>query len=112
MRPGRSLPFSLASPAARVACRASERQQTAHHNVGFAAAAASLAGNLHCADSERKLVLEYDVAGRLVRRTEYDGSLGNYVVRNDLKFLANGWQCVAELNATNYNVVRSYRHLR
>src|SRR5712692_7819782 len=94
-----ALPFSLASPLGRVACRASERQQTPHHYVVFAAAAASLAANLHFTDSGRKFVLEYDVADRLVRRTEYVGSLGNYVVRNDIKFLAHGWQCVAELDA-------------
>src|SRR5437773_346377 len=58
--------------------------------------------------SKRKVEYTYDWQGRLVRRTEYNGSSGSYVITNDLKFLSHGWRCVAELNATNNALVRSY----
>ena len=50
--------------------------------------------------SQRKVVFTYDYHGRMVRRTEYNGSSGSYVITNDLKLLYDGWRCVAELNAT------------
>lgn len=43
-----------------------------------------------------------------MRRTEYDGSTGSYVVSRDEKWLHSGWTCLAELNATNDAVVRTY----
>src|SRR5436190_769666 len=49
-----------------------------------------------------------DANGRRIRRTSYDGSSGSYVATEDLKFLADGWRHVAELNATNNALVRSY----
>jgi YD repeat-containing protein len=58
--------------------------------------------------SKRKVVWEYDAKGRRIRQTTYDGSSGSYVVTEDLKFLSDGWQNIAELNATNNALVRSY----
>ena len=58
--------------------------------------------------SKRKVVFTYDYRGRMVRRTEYNGSSGSYVITNDLKLLYDGYHCMAELNATNNALVRSY----
>lgn len=61
--------------------------------------------------SKRRVVWEYDGQGRRIRQTIYtgaSGSSGSYVVTPDLKLLNDGWRCVAELNATNSAVVRSY----
>ncbi len=60
------------------------------------------------AGSKRKVIWEFDGKGRRVRQTTYDGSGGSYVVTEDLKFLSDGWRHVAELNATNNNLIRSY----
>jgi RHS repeat-associated protein len=38
----------------------------------------------------------------------HDGSGGSFVITEDLKFLSDGWRHVAELNATNNALVRSY----
>jgi RHS repeat-associated protein len=58
--------------------------------------------------SKRKVTWEYDAQGRRVRQTTYDGSSGSYVVTEDLKFLSDGWRHIAELNATNNALLRSY----
>lgn len=58
--------------------------------------------------SKRMVEFGYDWQGRMVRRTEYNGSSGSYVITNDLKFLHDGWHYLAELNATNNALVRSY----
>lgn len=58
--------------------------------------------------SKRRVEFTYDFLGRMIRRTEYNGSSGSYVITNDLKFICEGWHCVAELNATNNALVRSY----
>jgi RHS repeat-associated protein len=58
--------------------------------------------------SKRKVVWQYDGQGRRVRQTTYNGGSGSYVVTNDLKFVADGWRHVAELNATNSVLIRSY----
>jgi RHS repeat-associated protein len=58
--------------------------------------------------SKRRVAWDFDALGRRVRQTTWDGSSGTYVVTNDLKFLSDGWRCVAELNATNNSLVRSY----
>jgi RHS repeat-associated protein len=58
--------------------------------------------------SWRKVTWEFDGKGRRIRQTGSDGSSGSYVVTDDLKFLADGWRHVAELNATNNALVRSY----
>ncbi len=51
---------------------------------------------------------EFDGRGRRIRQTTYDGSSGSYVITEDLKFLGDGWRHIAELNATNNALVRSY----
>jgi RHS repeat-associated protein len=66
----------------------------------------SLASNP--AASKRKVEWEYDAQGRRIRQTTYDGSSGSYAVTEDLKFLSDGWRHIAELNATNNALVRSY----
>jgi len=58
--------------------------------------------------SKRKVVWEFDGNGRRIRQTTSDKSLGSYVVTEDLKFVSDGWQHLAELNATNDALVRSY----
>ncbi|NMC82331.1 MAG: RHS repeat-associated core domain-containing protein, partial [Armatimonadetes bacterium] len=58
--------------------------------------------------SRRKVTWEFDGQGRRIRQTTYDGSSGSYVVKEDLKFLSDGWAHIAELNATNNALVRSY----
>ncbi len=58
--------------------------------------------------SKRKITLDYDWRGRLIRRTEYNGASGSYLVTNDVKFLSDGLHCIAELNATNNALLRSY----
>ncbi|MCO5053102.1 MAG: RHS repeat-associated core domain-containing protein [Verrucomicrobiae bacterium] len=58
--------------------------------------------------SKRKVVWEFDGKGRRIRQTTYNGSSGSYVATEDLKFLADGWRHIAELNATNNALLRSY----
>ncbi len=60
------------------------------------------------AASKRRVAWEYDAKGRRIRQTTYDGSSGNYVVTEDLKFLSDGWRHIGELNASNNALVRSY----
>jgi len=58
--------------------------------------------------SKRRVVYEYDGQGRSSRRLEYDGSSGSYVLTNDIKFLRDGWQLLAEINGANGQALRSY----
>ncbi len=58
--------------------------------------------------SKRKVVWEYDGKGRRIRQTTSDKSGGADVVTEDLKFVSDGWRHIAELNATNNALVRSY----
>jgi RHS repeat-associated protein len=58
--------------------------------------------------SKRKVEWSYDYRGRRVRQTSCDGSSGSYVATEDLKLVYDGWRCLAELNATNGALVRSY----
>jgi RHS repeat-associated protein len=58
--------------------------------------------------SKRKVEWTFDAKGRRVRQTTSDGSSGSYVVTEDLKFFCDGWQSLAELNATNNAVIRTY----
>jgi RHS repeat-associated protein len=58
--------------------------------------------------SKRRVVWEYDGQGRRIRQTIYSGASGSYIVTSDLKLLNDGWRCVAELNASNNALVRSY----
>ncbi len=58
--------------------------------------------------SKRKVTWEFDGQGRRIRQTTYDGSSGSYVVTEDIKFVSDGWRHIAELNATNNALIRSY----
>src|SRR5690606_3040742 len=58
--------------------------------------------------SKRKVVWQFDYRGRRMRQTTSDKSSGSYVVTEDLKFLSDGWRHIAELNAANNALVRSY----
>ncbi len=66
----------------------------------------SLTGNPTA--SKRRVAWEFDGKGRRVRQTTFDGSSGSYVATEDLKFVADGWRHIAELNATNNALLRSY----
>ena len=57
--------------------------------------------------SRRKVVWEYDGLGRRIRQTTHDLSNGD-VVTEDLKFVSDGWRHIAELNAADNALVRSY----
>ncbi len=58
--------------------------------------------------SRRKVEWQYDGKGRRIRQTEYDGSSGSWTVVSDIKMVYDGWQCIAEMNATNNAVLRSF----
>jgi RHS repeat-associated protein len=58
--------------------------------------------------SKRRVTWEFDGKSRRIRQTTYDGSSGTYVLTEDLKFVSDGWRHVAELNAANNSLVRSY----
>ncbi len=57
--------------------------------------------------AKRKVVWEYDGKGRRLRQTTHNLSSGD-VVTEDLKFLSDGWRCLAELDAANNALVRAY----
>jgi RHS repeat-associated protein len=56
--------------------------------------------------SKRRLEFEYDWRGRRVRKKVTNLDTSTVVLDN--KFLYDGWNIVAELNATNNGVIRSY----
>ncbi len=58
--------------------------------------------------SKRKVAFVFDWQGRMTRRTEYDGSSGSYVRSRDETYVYDALRCLAELNATNNTVVRSF----
>ncbi len=58
--------------------------------------------------SKRRVTWEYDCRGRRIRQTTYDGSSGSYVMTEDLKFVSDGWNLIAELAAADNAIVRSY----
>ena len=58
--------------------------------------------------SQRRVTWEFDAKGRRVRQTTYNASTGAYLVTEDLKLVSDGWRHIAELNATNNALVRSY----
>ena len=58
--------------------------------------------------SKRKVEWTYDYQGRKIRQSTSDGSSGSYVMSADVKSAYDGWQCLAELNATNNASLRSY----
>jgi hypothetical protein len=64
------------------------------------------------AASKRRLIFEYDYHGRRIRKKVFHWNTAgnNYFTTpaSDLKFVYDGWNLLAELNATNNAVVRSY----
>jgi RHS repeat-associated protein len=58
--------------------------------------------------SKQKVFWQFDGGGHCVRQITYDGSSSSYVSTEDVKFINHGWQCVAELNATNDMKLRAY----
>ena len=58
--------------------------------------------------SKRKVSIDYDGGGRMVRRVEYDGGSGSYVQSSDIKFARDGWQIIAEINGSTGQRLRSY----
>jgi RHS repeat-associated protein len=62
--------------------------------------------------SKRRLIFEYDYQGRRIRKKvfRWNTAGNNYFTTpaSDLKFIYDGWNLLAELNATNNTVVRSY----
>ena len=60
------------------------------------------------AGSKRKLTFEYDHQGRRVRLGVSVWTNNNWLVTTSNKFCYDGWNLVAELNATNNAVIRTY----
>lgn len=58
--------------------------------------------------ARERLVFEYDCQGRRIRKQFYDWNGSSYVVTNDLKFIYDGWNLVAQLNGTNSSVIEGY----
>jgi len=58
--------------------------------------------------ARRKLTFEYDYQGRRARKTSYHPDGANWSVINDHRFVYDGWNLLAELNATNNAVIRSF----
>jgi len=48
------------------------------------------------------------LTGMVSHFSQHPNRLNPWAVEEDLKFIYDGWQCVAELNATNNALVRSY----
>ena len=57
---------------------------------------------------KRKVEFTYDHQGRRATKKSYTYSGGSYQLASNIKFLCDGWNLLAELNATNNAVVRSY----
>lgn len=59
---------------------------------------------------KKKLTFTYDHLGRRVRKTVFPWSGSNYSTTpsEDLQFVYDGWNLLAELNQTNKTVLRSY----
>jgi RHS repeat-associated protein len=57
--------------------------------------------------SKRKITYTYDYQSRLVARKSYTNN-GSYQIKSDTKYLNDGWRCLAEINATNNNLIRGY----
>ena len=58
--------------------------------------------------ARRKLNFQYDYKGRRTRKTSYHPNGSGWTVTNDMIFVYDRWNLVAELNATNNNSIRSY----
>jgi len=60
------------------------------------------------AESKRRLTFEYDALGRRIRAGVSRWTNNTWLVTSSNKFVYDGWNLVAELNATNNALVRSY----
>jgi hypothetical protein len=58
--------------------------------------------------SKREVFWAFHGQGRRIRQATYDGSSGSYVLTEDIKFLSDGWRHIAELNASDNSVLRTY----
>jgi RHS repeat-associated protein len=57
---------------------------------------------------QQQIRFEYDPKGRRIAKKVWPNTAGTGSLTTDLKFIYDGWNLVAELNATNNAVVRSY----
>jgi RHS repeat-associated protein len=57
--------------------------------------------------SKRKITYTYDYQSRLIARKSYTNN-GSYQIKSDTKYLNDDWRCLAEINATNNNLIRGY----
>ena len=57
---------------------------------------------------QQRLDFVYDWQGRRIAKTVWDNTAGTGSPATDLKFLYDGWNLIAELNATNNATIRSY----
>ena len=62
------------------------------------------------AGSKRKVEWTFDGLGRRVRQTEFvwNASTNDYQLSTDTKLVSDGWRNIAELNATNNALLRSF----
>jgi RHS repeat-associated protein len=60
------------------------------------------------ATARRRLELAYDQMGRRVQKKIWEHNGSSYQLKQNLLMVHDGWRLVAELNATNKNVLRSY----
>jgi RHS repeat-associated protein len=58
--------------------------------------------------ARRRLVFEYDYRDRRTRKTSFHPNGSSWVVTNDHRFVYDQWNLVAELNATNNALIRSF----
>ena len=56
----------------------------------------------------QSIKFEYDWQGRRIRKQVWSNASWNGTPTNDVKFVYDGWNLLAELNATNNNVIRSF----
>jgi RHS repeat-associated protein len=56
----------------------------------------------------QSLKFEYDWQGRRIRKQVWSNASWNGTPTNDVKFVYDGWNLLAELNATNSAVIRSF----
>ena len=57
---------------------------------------------------QQSIKFEYDWKGRRIRKQVWSNATWNGTPTNDVKFVYDGWNLLAELNATNNNVIRSF----
>ena len=57
---------------------------------------------------QRRIDFGYDYQGRRITKTNWNNTAGSGIPSLNVKFLYDGWNLLAELNATNNNVIRSF----